>query len=47
MVRRSDDDPGFWRRPLSRRAQAILFIAMGAIILGGIVYALASGMRLF
>lgn len=47
MAEQPDRELGFWRRPLSRRAQVILFVTVGAIVVGGLVYAVATGMRLF
>lgn len=47
MAERPDREPGFWQRPLSRRAQVILFVIVGAIVVGGLVYAIATGIRLF
>lgn len=47
MAGRPHREPGFWQRPLSTRAQVILFVVVGAIVVGGLAYAIATGMRLF
>lgn len=40
-------DPGWWRRGLTPRAQTILFVVAGAIVVGAVIFAVASGIRLF
>lgn len=47
MAERPNREPGFWQRPLSTRAQVILFAIVGVIVVGGLAYAIATGMRLF
>lgn len=39
-------DPGWWRRGLSSRAQVILFVVVGAIVVGLLIFAVASGISL-
>ena len=47
MTEKKSDAPGFWRRPMSRRGQVIVFTAAGVLVVGAIVYALIAGIRLF
>jgi len=44
---KNDDDPGFWYRGMSRRAQLTLVILSSAVVVGGVIYALVSGIRFF
>ena len=39
--------PGFWHRGMSRRRQLIIVILSSLIVVGGLIYALASGIRFF
>lgn len=47
MTEKKPEDPGFWRRPMTRRGQVIVFTVAGVLVVGAIVYALATGIRLF
>ncbi|MDH6180724.1 hypothetical protein M2152_000906 [Microbacteriaceae bacterium SG_E_30_P1] len=47
MTDDKNNDPGWWRRGLSSRAQVGLFVVAGAIIVGLLIFAVASGIRLF
>jgi hypothetical protein len=43
----NDNDPGWWHRGMSRRGQLIIVILSSLVVLGGLIYALTSGIRLF
>lgn len=47
MTEKKPEDPGFWRRPMTRRGQVIVFTVAGVLVVGAIVYALVAGIRLF
>jgi len=40
-------DPGWWRRGMTQRAQIIVAIVAGVIVVGAIVFAVASGISIF
>jgi hypothetical protein len=40
-------DPGWWRRGMTQRAQLIVAIVAGIIVVGAIVFAVASGISIF
>lgn len=47
MTLQKDQDPGWWRRGMSKRGQIIVGVVAGAIIVGALIFALVSGTRLF
>ena len=40
-------DPGWWRRGMTSRAQTIVFVVAGAIVVGVLIFAVTSGISLF
>ena len=47
MTLQNDHDPGWWRRGMTKRAQIIVFSIAGVVIVGGIVFVIASGIPFF
>jgi hypothetical protein len=42
-----DQDPGWWRRTLSKRTVNILLIVCGVVIITGLTILVINGVRLF
>jgi len=47
MTLHKDQDPGWWRRGMSRRAIIIVTVIAGAVVVGALVYVAATGIPLF
>lgn len=47
MTHNDDQDPGWWHRGMTQRAQIIIIVLSGLILVGAIIYALTSGIRIF
>lgn len=47
MTLQKDQDPGWWRRGMTQRGFKIVVIVCAAIIVVGIVFAVATGIPLF
>ncbi len=47
MTLQKDQDPGWWRRGMTQRGFRIVVIVCAGIVLGGIIFALVSGIPLF
>ena len=47
MTLQKDQDPGWWRRGMTKRGQTIAFVVAGVVIVGALVFAIGSGFRLF
>ena len=47
MTLQKDQDPGWWRRGMTQRGFKIVVIVCSAIIVGGIIAALAMGIPFF
>ena len=47
MTLQKDQDPGWWRRGMTQRGFRIVVIVCSAIIVGGIIFAVVSGIPLF
>ncbi|NYF10533.1 cell division protein FtsN [Leifsonia sp. AK011] len=43
----NNPDPGWWRRGMTQRAQVIVAVVAGVIVVGAIVFAVASGISIF
>jgi hypothetical protein len=47
VTQQNDQDPGWWRRGMSRRATLIVVAVCGVLVVGALVFALSSGIPLF
>lgn len=47
MTLQKDQDPGWWRRGMSRRGQIIVAVVAGALIVGAFIFVIASGIPIF
>jgi hypothetical protein len=47
MTLQKDQDPGWWRRGMTRRAFIIVVTVCAAIIIAGFVYIAVNGIPLF
>ena len=47
MTLQKDQDPGWWRRGMTRRAQIIVVIVAVALITGAGIFVAVSGIPLF
>lgn len=47
MTLQKDQDPGWWRRGMSRRAITIVTVIAVAVVVGALIYVAASGIPLF
>lgn len=47
MTLQKDQDPGWWRRGMSKRAITIVTVIAGAVLVGVLIYVFASGIPLF
>lgn len=47
MTLQKDQDPGWWRRGMSRRAITIVVSVCVALIVAGLVYVAVNGIPLF
>ena len=47
MTLQKDQDPGWWRRGMTSRGFVIVAVVCGVIIVGGLIFALVSGIPLF
>jgi hypothetical protein len=47
MTLQKDQDPGFWRRGMTKRGFTIAVVVAAAIVVGGIVFVIATGIPLF
>jgi len=47
MTLQNDQDPGWWRRGMSRRAQFIVVGIAAAVLVGVLLYVFVSGIPLF
>lgn len=46
MTLQKDQDPGWWRRGMTQRGTIILVVVCVVLIVGAIVFAMASGIPL-
>jgi len=44
---RNDQDPGWWRRGMTKRAMTIVTVVASAIIVGVLIYIFVAGIPLF
>jgi hypothetical protein len=47
MTLHKDDDPGWWRRGMTRRGYTIVVAVCVVVIVGAIVFAVVSGIPFF
>ena len=47
MTLQKDQDPGWWRRGMTRRGTTIVVAVCVAILIGGIIFAAVSGIPFF
>jgi len=47
MTLQKDQDPGWWRRGMTKRGQIIIAVVCLAIIVGGFVFVVATGIPIF
>jgi CHASE3 domain sensor protein len=47
MTLQKDQDPGWWRRGMTKRGQTILIVVVVLIIVVALGFAFASGFRFF
>lgn len=47
MTLQKDQDPGWWRRGMTRRGTTIVIVVCAAIIVAGLIFVFASGIPLF
>ena len=47
MTLQKDQDPGWWRRGMTKRAMTIVIVIAVAIIVGALIYAGLNGMSFF
>ena len=47
MTLQKDQDPGWWRRGMTKRAMTIVIAVCAAIIVGALIFVIASGIPLF
>lgn len=47
MTLQKDQDPGWWRRGMTKRATTIVVAVCVAVLVGAIVFAIASGIPFF
>jgi hypothetical protein len=47
MTLQKDQDPGWWRRGMTRRGYIVLIVVCAAIIVAGLIFAVVSGITLF
>ena len=47
MTLQKDQDPGWWRRGMTKRGYIIVIIVCAVLIVGAITFAVASGIPLF
>jgi hypothetical protein len=43
----NNQDPGWWRRGMTKRAQVIVVVVAGLIVVGSLVFVAVSGIPLF
>lgn len=47
MTLQNDQDPGWWRRGMTKRAQIIVIVCAVAVIVGALIFVVASGISFF
>ena len=47
MTLQKDQDPGWWRRGMTRRAQVIVVVIAAAALVGAFIFVVASGIPIF
>ena len=46
MTLQKDQDPGFWRRGMTKRGMTIVIIVASAVLVGALIFAVVSGIPL-
>lgn len=47
MTQHNDQDPGWWRRGMTRRGTIIVVAVCAVLVIGALTFALSSGIPLF